>query len=563
MSAEAAALAGRSRRASPWSRIVGLGSIYAKTVRDSRRAALVVGLVAGLFMLATAAPYGAAPEFSTIELRRQFIAGMTALPIALRGLLGEAINIETLGGFLSWRVGNSLPVILGLWSVLALSGTLAAEAAKGSLDIVVSTPVSRRSIALQKVAGHVTALVVAMLIAAALIALAGVVFATLPGDEIPVGAALGQVLLYGLLMLGAGSISFAAAPFVGRTRAVAFGLIALFAGYLINSYASLSPAIAALEPLSWYAWTAGHRPIAGVSDWPSIGLLAAVCVVLLGIGVLAFERRDLGRSGALAWLRLPSLPAGVGGPFSRQLADRAGVAIAWGVGIGLYAALIVASAKPFAESVASLPQISALITALYPGVDITEPSGILQLAFFGFGSFIVGLAGASFLGGWAGDEGDGRLDLVLSTPVARARWALESGLGVLAAIGLLGLVLAAIVAVAVMTEGGDAVTPAIGIGSLALAAAGFAGIGLAVGGLVRASLAARATALVVIATFLLDTLGAALDLPEEVLDLSIYRHLGQPMAGILEPFGIAVSAALAVGGLAVGAWGLARRDIGR
>jgi ABC-2 type transport system permease protein len=562
MGAEAAAVT-RSRRAAPWAWFMGLRSVYAKTVRDSRRAAIVVGLVAGLFMLGTGAPYGAAPEFATLELRRQFIAGLTALPIALRGLLGEPINIATLGGFLSWRVGNTLPVILGLWSVLALSGTLAGEAAKGSLDLIVSTPVSRRSIALQKVAGHVTALAIAMLIAAVLIWFVGAAFARLPGDEISFGAALGQVTLYALLMLAAGSISFAAAPFVGRTRALAFGLIALFAGYLINSYASLSPAIAALEPLSWYSWTAGHRPLAGVTDWPSVGLLAAVCVVLLGIGVVAFERRDIGWSAALAWLRLPSLPAGVDRPFSRQLADRAGVAIAWGLGIGVYASLIVASAAAFAESIASLPQIAALISALYPGVDIHQPSGILQLAFYGFGSFIIGLAGASFLAGWAGDEGDGRLDLVLSTPVSRAKWALESGLGVLAAIAVLGLVLGAIVAVAVATQGGDVVTPLIGIGTLTLAAAGFAGIGFAVGGLVRSSLAARVTALVVIATFLLDTLGAALDLPDVVLELSIYKHLGQPMAGTVDPVGIVVSVILVLGGLAIGAWGLSRRDIGR
>ena len=131
----------------PWSRVMGLRSIYAKTVRDSRRAALIVGGLAGLFMAATGAPFGL--EFGTMALRQQFIAGIMTLPMAIRGLLGEPINIETLGGFLSWRVGNSLPVLLGLWSVLALSGTLAGEAAKGSLDLLASTPQSRRSIALQ------------------------------------------------------------------------------------------------------------------------------------------------------------------------------------------------------------------------------------------------------------------------------------------------------------------------------------------------------------------------------------------------------------------------------
>ncbi len=132
--------------------------------------------------------------------------------------------------------------MLGLWSVLALSGTLAGEAAKGSLDLLASTPQSRRSIALQKVAGHMTALTAAMVLFAVITWVAGVAFAALPGDEIPLAAAFGQALLYGLLMLAAGSLSFAVAPFVGRTRALAFGLIALFGGYLINSYASLSPA---------------------------------------------------------------------------------------------------------------------------------------------------------------------------------------------------------------------------------------------------------------------------------------------------------------------------------
>ncbi len=548
-------------RSMPWSRVMGLRSIYAKTVRDSRRAALVVGGVGGLFMLATAAPFGL--EFGTMALRQQLIAGMTALPLAIRGLLGEPINIDTLGGFLSWRVGNTLPVVLGLWSVLALSGTLAGEAAKGSLDVLASTPQSRRSIALQKLGGHITALIVAMLLFAVITWIAGAAFAVLPGDEIALSSAVGQALLYGLLMLAAGSLSFALAPFVGRTRALAFGLIALFAGYLINSYASLSPIIDGLTPVSWYDWTAGHRPLAGVTDWPSLGLLAATCAVFLAIGVVAFERRDLGDSTALRWLRLPSLPAGIGGPFQRQLSDRAGIAIAWGVGIGLYAALIVASAEAFAESITSIPQIAALIETVYPGVVVTQPSGILQLTFFGFGTFIIGLAAASFVGAWSSDETGGRLAVVMSAPISRVRWMLSSGLGVMSAIGVMVLVLGAIMGAAVATQGGEIAAPLGGIAVLGLASAAFAGVGLAVGGVVRASLAAPVVALLVIATFLLDTLGAALDLPDEILQLSLYKHVGQPMAGVFDPAGVVAAAVLAVGGLAIGAWGLRRRDLDR
>lgn len=559
MTVEPRALAGPG----PWARVGGLGTIYGKTIRDSRRAALVVGGIAALFMVGTGAPYGFAPEFSTVELRRAFIAGLTALPPALRGLLGEPINLETMGGFLSWRVGNFLPVILGLWPVLALSSTIAGEAAKGSLDLLASTPQARRTIALEKLAGHVTMVALAMLILGVAIWMVGAVFGVLPGDEIPAGAVVGQVILYGLLMLLVGGVAFATAPWVGRTRAAAFGLVVLFASYLVNSYASLSPVIDALRPLSFFSWTAGHRPMAGVTDWPPVLAAGALDLVLFAIGTVAFSRRDLGSVANVGWLRPPALPAGVGGPFRRQLSDRVGIALAWGLGVGLYGVLVAVSADAFHDMISNLPQIAAIIQAIYPGLDLDQPSAVLQLTFFSFGSFILGLAGASFLAGWSSDEGRRRLEFVLTTPLSRGRWAVRSALAVLAALAITTVVLTGLIATAVAAQGGDALTPAVGLGILGLASAGFTGVGLAVGGLVRTSLAAGVTGFLVIATLLLDTLGPALRLPDPIIQLSLYQHLGQPIAGVYDPVGIVVSAILVVGGVALCAIGLARRDIGR
>jgi ABC-2 type transport system permease protein len=558
VTAEARALT----RPSPIARIAGLGSIYGKTVRDSRRAAILVGGVAALFVIATGAPY-ATSDFGTVEARKVFIASLTALPPAVRGLLGEPINLDTLGGFVSWRVGNFLPVMLGLWPVLALSGTLAGEAAKGSLDLLASTPHSRPMIALEKLAGHLTAVVFAMAILALAIFGVGQLFARLPGDEISFAAAVGQAALYGVMMLAAGGAAFATAPFLGRTRGLGVGLIVLFASYLIYGYSTLSPIIEALKPLSFFVWTAGHRPIAGVTDWPSVAALGAVDMVLFAIGILAFTRRDLGASANVGWLRLPSLPAGIAGPFSRQLADRFGIALAWGIGVGAYGILIVASADAFGKMISSVPTLQAVIKAVYPDLDLAQPSALLQLTFFSFGSFIIGLAGASFLAGWAGDEGRRRLEVVLSTPRSRASWAVRSGLGVLAAIGVVTVTIAVLIGIAIGSQGGDVVTPVAGVGILGLASAAFASVGLAAGGLFRLSLAAGVTAFLVIATLLIDTLGAALKLPDVILDLSLYKHLGQPIAGVFDPVGIVVAVVMVVGGVALCAFGLTRRDIGR
>ncbi len=226
--------------------------------------------------------------------------------------------------------------------------------------------------------------------------------------------------------------------------------------------------------------------------------------------------------------------------------------------------VIVASATAFSAMIKDLPQIGAIIEAIYPGLDLTQPSAVLQLTFFAFGSFIMGLAGATFLAGWASDEGRRRLEMVLSTRRSRASWAIWSALGCPRGHRpddrrhrwiLTG--------VAVATQGGDVVGPVAGCAVLGLASAAFASVGLAAGGLVRTSLAAGVTAFLVIGTILIDTLGAALKLPGWVLDLSLYRHLGQPMAGTYDPVGIVAAAVIVVGGVAVCAFGLTRRDIGR
>ena len=198
-----------------------------------------------------------------------------------------------MGGFLSWRVGNFLPVLLGLWPVIALSGTFAGEAAKGSLDLLASTPQARRPSPSRSWPATSRRSSWPCCCSPSMVGRGGL--RKLPGDEIPASAALGQVTLYGVMMLSVGGVAFATGPWVGRTRAMAFGFIVLFASYLIYSYATLSPVIDALKPLSFFTWTAGHRPMAGVSDWRGPAL-AAVTAVLFAIGVFGFVRRDLGAS---------------------------------------------------------------------------------------------------------------------------------------------------------------------------------------------------------------------------------------------------------------------------
>jgi putative exporter of polyketide antibiotics len=86
-------------------------------------------------------------------------------------------------------------------------------------------------------------------------------------------------------------------------------------------------------------------------------------------------------------------------------------------------------------------------------------------------------------------------------------------------------------------------------------------VGLAIGGIFRTSVAAETVALLVVATYLLDILSEALTWPDWTRQLTLTAHMGHPMIGDWDPVGIVACLALALGGMALGAWGVARRDL--
>jgi ABC-2 type transport system permease protein len=541
-------------------RLFGLGSIFGKTLRDSRRAILIVGgflamliLVSGAFVSST---------WGTPETRAEGVALTTVLPAIFTGLYGgSAVNADTLGGFTNWRYGLVFFLLPAVWSLMALSGTLVSEMRRGSMEFVAGSPIPRRRIALEKLGGHMAAMTLAMLIVAFFLWLIGTVFATLPGDEIPVDAALGYVLGMGLSALTAGTIAFALAPFIGRGGAAGIAAVILVGSWIVYGYRESVTAFETISAVSWFSWTSGHRPIAGISDWASLLPLVGVILVAGTIGVLAFERRDLGDVGAL---RLPSRPKwllGLSGPLTRALGERLNAAIAWGLGVGVYAFIIAISAEDLARVIAETPTLEDVMRLAFPNADLTEPGFALQVLFVQLGTIFAGFAAAGLVGGWASDESESRMEMLLTAPRARIRWMIEAGLGTYLAIVVVALVVGIITALAIAGSGGDVLTPLAGISVIALYGTAVAGIGLAVGGLFRPSAAAPTVIVVVVGMLLIDILAPILELPEWVTNLSLAHHYGEPMIGNWDQVGIVASLALAIGGLLIGAWGFGRRDL--
>jgi ABC-2 type transport system permease protein len=420
-------------------------------------------------------------------------------------------------------------------------------------------------IAVEKVAGHLAALGLVTAIVAVVTWITGSVLVTLPGDEVTPGSAISFAVGIAARGLMAGSVAFVVAAFLGRGAGAGIAGTVMVAGYVLNSYRSLLPAFDLPARLTWFSWTNGHLPLAGQADWPAVLMLLVVAAALLAVGIEAFARLDVGIGGRLRTPGLPRIALGVRGPIGRATGEALPAILAWATGLGLYGFVMALSARAFTEELAASPGLLEAVRNLVPGMDLTTTAGFLQMAFVDFGLVLAGLLAATLVAGWASDESERRLELLLSVPITRVGWAVRSGLAVMAGIAIITalLIVGVVLGASTQAAAGDVGSVAIGVSVLGLYGMAVAGIGLAVGGLVRPSLAAPVTGVVAIGFFLWDLIGSIAGLPEEVLDLALNRHLGQPILGQYDWPGMAACAILAIGGIALCAIGMRRRDIGR
>ncbi|HEY6057957.1 MAG TPA: hypothetical protein VIV06_07985 [Candidatus Limnocylindrales bacterium] len=542
-----------------WSRLYGFGSVFSKTVRDSRRATIVAAALLAVAFLGLGKAI--VTEFNTPQSRAEIDALVAAVPPILQGLAGKAVNVGTLGGYFQYKYGTFFPLVLSMWSILALSSTLAAEAARGSLELVASTGRSRRRVAIEKLSGHVLMVGLACLIGFASIAYAGAAYPVLPGDEISVLQAFGYAVWLGLMVLAAGGLAFALAPFVGRGAAAGISGFVTFAGFILNGYQQPVPELAPYANLTWWGWTQNHVPLGGQFDWPSVALVGVAAVVLLGIGVEAFARRDIGSTSALLTPSMPRALLGLSGPVARATALNLAPAIAWGLGVGLFGLVFGGAAGPFMEQLNKSPQFIQLLETVFPGIDYASAGGFLQLLFVELGVILAGLAAATFVSGWASDETSGRLEMVLATPLQRVRWALAGGIGMLVSVAIFVGLSAAGILIGVSTTRSDLATPVTGSLILGVYAVALVGIGLAVGGVFGTRFAAPFVAAFVLVTWFVQTVGGIMKVPDAVMQLTLTSHYGQTFVGVWDWAGVAASIVLAIGGIVIGALAFARRDL--
>ncbi len=542
-------------------RVYGFGSIYGKTIRDSRLAFIIAaGFLGGLVLYMGAA---VPSVFTTPDARTEVDKLIGSMPGSMVNLFGNATlmgdKLGTLGGYMSWKYGALFGLTAGLWSILALSATLAGEAQRGSLDFVAAAPFGKRRIALEKLAAHLTMLWLTMAVIAVLIPVIANAFGNPKlGDAIPLEGSIGFALWGGFIAMCFGGLALALSPVLGRSGSAGVAGVAMVALWVAGGLNVGGP----LVNVSPFYWTADHIPLAGFYDWTAVAAVGIIGVVFLAIGVELFSRRDIGVTAGISLPGLPKDVLGVRGPIARAFGDQLPRALAWGLGMGVMSWLLASLAGSFSSQMANDPNFTKAFGQIFPGYDFSVASGWFQL-YLSLFYIAAGFAATTFVSKWASDETEGRLEEVLAAPLSRARWVISGGIAAIASVVLVTAIIAIGIGLGAAAGGATAGDAIIGTTCLGLFGIAAVGVGFAIGGLWRTSLAAEIAAVLVIATYLIELLAPALKLPDWFYQLALTAHLGQPMMGHWDAYGIVASVVIAVAGILIGAWGVERRDVAR
>lgn len=258
-------------------------NVMVKAMSDARRSLLGWSIGVGLLtaMYASYFPSMRKPAMTD---------AMESYPEALR----EAFNLQdisTAAGYLEGTVfGLLVPLVVVIFTISVGTRTIATEEENGTLDLLLSYPVSRARLVLERCGALVlSTLVVSAVVLVMLIAVSG------PADlDIGVDKLAGMTLHLALLGLCFGALAMAVGCVVGR-RSTVFAVTgaAAVAGYLGNSFAPQVDSLRWLQNLSPFFYYEDGSPLKNGIQWAHLGVLVAITAVFVAAGAMAFQRRDV------------------------------------------------------------------------------------------------------------------------------------------------------------------------------------------------------------------------------------------------------------------------------
>lgn len=202
-----------------------------------------------------------------------------------------ALDIATAAGYLNIELfGFMLPALFIVFAVGMGSGTVAGDEGRGVLELLLSEPVSRWRVFLEKAAalGAASGFLSAVLWAGLVVSGSGI--------DMDIGVlnfAQASVNLW-LLTAVFGALALAVGGLTGK-RGLGVGITAAVAAatYLLNALGVWVDALESLRPLSPFYHFNAVDPLTNGLDVLHAGVLLGIALVLVGAGVAGFQRRDI------------------------------------------------------------------------------------------------------------------------------------------------------------------------------------------------------------------------------------------------------------------------------
>lgn len=266
-----------------------LGSVFAKSLRDLRRsfAWWSLGLVGYVALIAAVYP--------TIRDNPDLNELVESYPEALKAFIafGGQLDFTSAAGYIGSELFSfMIPALFLVASVGNGAGSIAGEEERGTLDLLLSAPLSRTRVAVEKV-GAMCAEVAGL---GVVLWLALWIGSRAFGMDISAGHLGAAVVVLVVLAAAYGSIAFMIAAATGRrTLAVGATVALAVAAYLVNTLASLVDALEPFQKISpFYHYAAGDPLRRGLDPWHTLFLLVVGGAAAV-VGVALFARRDVGR----------------------------------------------------------------------------------------------------------------------------------------------------------------------------------------------------------------------------------------------------------------------------
>jgi len=546
-------------------------NVFLKTLRDYRIAIIGWGVGMGLVIVSPMASVAALISTPAQHAALASIAAQFAWN-------ADPVKADTVGGYATFKIGVFV-FIACIWPLLAASRMLRGEEDRGSLDVLLSAPRTRLSIALQKVAAMWTALLAIGLISGVIAYLGGRAFAgdfTLAGG-LMWGLDLALIcMVFGGVALLISQFTHERGPAAGATGAL---LVVLIVVDMVHRVIPGTDWFSRLSPIYYYNLS---KPLIISYGTSAGGLLVmlAIAVVLTGAGIWLFVRRDVGDVVKIPWLDRLARPAApsrslpvsdwsLRSVYTRSLGMIAMPTFWWTLGFAAFAAWMIVAVRQLADKMNALlagaqgsPAISVLKNI--GGGSSTELNGLLLGAMFELMPVLLMAFAVTQVNRWSADEDEGRLEIVLSTPQSRPAVLLGRFAALATATVIVGVVtlVAASVAAAiggVTLDGGNLAAATLGMIPLGLL---IAAIGYLAAGWLRTGADTGLLSFLLAAWFFISFIGPDLKWPDATLRLSPFYYYGTPLLHGMAVANLAVVIGVGAVALALGSLRFARKDIG-